>query len=88
MKGKRMDLEQLLVPVERKQVKPCKVGVLLQTLEGKYLEAVTTMLDKSWAQGGVTDDYISGRLVSAGVPIGASTIRRHRKRECLCEQVG
>lgn len=82
-----MDLDKLLEPVEVPKQQPCKVIRLIEPLEGKYREAVENMLKKKYVEGGLTDDAIASRLVSAGLPVGATTIRRHRANLCQCKDI-
>lgn len=81
-----MDLDRLLEPIQPKKLKPCKVTLIVDSLEGKYKEAVVNMLAKTYLEGGLTDEAIADRLVSAGLPIGSTTIRRHRSGSCTCEK--
>ena len=82
-----MNLDVLLEPHNITRTKPCKVQVILDSLEGKYMEAVQLMLDKEYAEGGLTDDEITTRLDAAGIAVGSTTIRKHRKSTCSCKRV-
>jgi hypothetical protein len=77
----------LLEPHNINRTKPCKVQVIVDSLEGQYREAVESMLVKSYVDGGLTDDEITSRLDSAGISVGATTIRKHRKSTCSCKRV-
>jgi len=78
-----MNLDALLEPVVR-EVKPCKLGVILLQLEEPYKSAVKTMANTPWDNGGPTSEELSDKLRTAGFEIGATTISRHRRRTCLC----
>lgn len=82
-----MNLEVLLEPHNLKRSKPCKVQVIIDSLEGKYRDAVESMLAKQYADGGMTDDEISTRFNLAGIAVGSTTIRKHRKATCSCERL-
>lgn len=79
-----MNLDELLAPIPKKVGKPCKVAVVIDSLEGKYKEAVINLVKTSYREGGLTDDALSARLVSAGLPVSSTTIRKHRAGSCPC----
>ena len=81
-----MSLDVLLDPIpDRNPAVPCKVGRIISDLEEPYKSAVVNLVSTSWPDGGLTDEQLASRLTKAGFPIGASTIRTHRKAMCNCE---
>lgn len=60
------------------------MALLVEGLEGKYREAAESLLSKPWTTGGMSDEAAAAKLASAGLPVGASTIRRHRSGRCVC----
>lgn len=62
---------------------PCSVAVLLNTLEGDELEALTLMLGTENAPGWTAGD-IYDALAAEGYKVGYQSINRHRGRKCRC----
>ena len=80
-----MNLDALLQPVKR-ITKPCKMGVILNTLEEPYRKAVLVMTNTNYEDGGPTAEELTEKLRVAGFEIGATTISRHRRKSCLCDR--
>lgn len=65
--------------------KYCKVGTILETLDGEYLASLERLLEeRPTTHGGESDDDIAFRLAKAGLDVGGNTIGRHRRKKCVC----
>lgn len=82
-----MDLDVLLEPVPDRGSEPCKVGRILASLEDPYRTALWGLLSTQIEDGGLSAEQLQVRMTKAGVPVGASAIRRHRAKRCTCESV-
>ena len=78
-----MNLDALLAPIQ-KEVKPCKLGLLIQELEDPYKSALQTMTDTKLEDGGLSDNALSERTAAAGIRVSRSVIREHRRNTCSC----
>lgn len=80
-----MNLEALLEPIpDRNQKEPCKVGRILNDLEGVYKTALSDLLEKPYSAGGLSDEALTDRLNRAGFSVGSTVVRRHRRKGCTC----
>lgn len=81
-----MNLDALLEPIPEqvKRKEPCKVGRIINDLEAVYKTALIEMLERSYPDGGMTDEAIADRLKRAGLPVSPTVINRHRKGRCNC----
>ena len=60
--------------------KPCSVGALEETLEGKESDALHSMMyELGWSQAAIFE-----ALTEEGHVVGEQTINRHRSRGCRC----
>jgi hypothetical protein len=65
--------------------KVCKVGIVLETLDGEYLASLERLLEeRPTTHGGETDDQLCDRLYEAGFDVAPNTIGRHRSKKCVC----
>lgn len=78
-----MNLDALLEPVTR-EVKPCKLGLILLQIDEPYKSALKVMSNTVYENGGPTAEELSEKLRTAGFNIGSTTIGRHRRKACLC----
>jgi hypothetical protein len=82
-----MSLDILLEPIpERNMTQPCKVGRIVESLTDPHKTALINLLKVEPADGGMTAEDLQIRLQEAGLEVGATAIRRHRKQRCNCEQ--
>ena len=58
----------------------CTVGLMLNELDVDSAKALQAWLE----DGGLTASDLSDHLRARGVPLGESTIRRHRRGRCQC----
>ena len=67
---------------------PCKVAVQGEKLSEPYQTAYWKIVLTTYENGGLTEDHAAAKLASAGIQIGATTIRRHRSGLCRCPRKG
>jgi hypothetical protein len=79
-----MSLDALLEPIPDRQARPCKLGILLTTLEEPYKSALENLVTLKHADGGLSDQALVGRLRQAGIPMSVSTAHYHRRGICSC----
>ena len=80
-----MNLDALLAPLpDRNVTLPCKVGRILETLEDPYKSALIKLLDTDYDNGGLSAEQLEHRMKQAGLEVGATVLRRHRKKQCGC----
>lgn len=75
-------LDVLLEPVQRPQSKPCKLGVIIESLDEPYKTALNGLLESD-----VSDQLVAGRCREAGLDASYSIVYRHRRKQCRCESV-
>lgn len=80
-----MNLDALLAPLPDRNISlPCKVGRILESLEDPYKTALLSLLAQDVDQGGLSSEQLQVRLKEAGLEVGATAIRRHRRKQCGC----
>ena len=80
-----MNLDALLAPLpDRNKTLPCKVGRILETLEDPYKTALINLLDTEYDNGGLSAEQLEQRMKQAGLEVGATVLRRHRRKQCGC----
>ena len=80
-----MSLDALLAPVPDRNAKhPCKVGRTIEELAEPYKSALVNLLATRYADGGLSDEALQGRLSDAGLEIGVTILNRHRRGLCTC----
>lgn len=81
-----MNLDALLgpAPAASSNGRLCRVGAILAGLEEPYRSALERLLSVPFLEGGETDEQLATRLRAAELPVGATTIRRHRTKTCIC----
>ncbi len=83
-----MNLDALLEPLPARNQEACKVGRILADLQDPYKTALINLLDTLYADGGLADEALAARMNAAGLPVGAKTVYKHRRKQCTCpEQV-
>ena len=78
-------MDALLAPLPDRNISlPCKVGRILETLEDPYKTALINLLVTPYEDGGLSAEQLEQRMKQAGLEVGATVIRRHRKKQCGC----
>lgn len=82
-----MSLDTLLEPTpEPQSASLCKVGMFIDALSEPHKSALRTLVDTRYRDGGLTDEHLAARMVTAGLIVGATTVRRHRSGHCVCKK--
>jgi hypothetical protein len=83
-----MNLEALLQPTVlaslSKPGQPCKVTKVIESLEEPYRSAAQQLANRTFADGGFSEDQTAAKFAEAGIRLGHSTIGRHRNGWCTC----
>lgn len=83
-----MDLSSLLNTDKPAQISalgpPCKITKVIQALPEPYKTAARDLANKTFLEGGLSEDQAAAKFFEAGIKIGHSSIGRHRKGWCTC----